>query len=375
VFDAIYARGAAAALCSDGAWLEAMCDVEAALARALASLGEIPDASAASITAACATVGRGDVAVLEYSLAANATPVIGLVAALRDAVEEDARAHVHVGATSQDIVDTALMLLVTRALVALLVDLDGPAAAAPRLVELHRRTPMIARTLLQQALPTTFGLHVAGWLDGLDQARVHLVHVRDAEVAVQMGGPVGGRAPALAAQVAAELGLVEPTIGWATIRVRPALTAAVLGTLAGVLGKIARDVTLLAQSEVGEVREGRSGASSAMAHKHNPVASVATLACTKRTPALVATILAAMEQEHARAAGAWQAEWGTLSELLALVGSATAWVRDLLENLTVDAERMALNLAAAPTGDQPLPAGAGELIERALAAHERGRRA
>jgi 3-carboxy-cis,cis-muconate cycloisomerase len=375
VFDAIYARGAVAALCSDGAWLEAMCDVEAALARALASLGEIPDASAVSITAACATIARGDVAVVEQSLAANATPVIGLVAVLRDAVDEAARAHVHLGATSQDIVDTALMLLVSRAMVALLVDLDGTADAAVRLVESHRTTPMVARTLLQQALPTTFGLHVAGWLDGLDQARVHLVHVRDAEVAVQMGGPVGARAPALAAQVAAELGLVEPAIGWATIRVRPALTAAVLGTLAGVLGKIARDVTLLAQSEVGEVREGRSGASSAMIHKHNPVAAVATLACTKRTPALVATILAAMEQEHARAAGAWQAEWGTLSELLALVGSATAWVRDLLENLTVDADRMAVNLAGAPTGDQPLPAGAGELIERALAAHERGRRA
>ena len=373
MFDAIYARGAVPALCDDGAWLEAMCDVEAALARALASLGGIPDSSAATITAACATVAGGDVAVLERSLAANATPVVGLVAALRDAVDADTRAHVHAGATSQDIVDTALMLLLSRALVALLADLDGAADAAARLVRVHRMTPMIARTLLQQALPTTFGLHVAGWLDGLDQARVHLVHIRDAEVAVQMGGPVGGRPPALASRVAAELGLVEPTIGWATIRVRPALTAAVLATLAGVLGKIARDVTLLAQSEVGEVREGRAGASSAMAHKHNPVAAVAALACTKRAPGLVATILAAMEQEHARAAGAWQAEWGTLCELLALVGSATAWVRDLLENLVVDADRMAQNLAGAPSGDQPLPAGVGELIDRALAVHAHGR--
>ncbi len=369
MFDAIYARGAVAALCSDRAWLEAMCDVEAATARALASLGEIPDSSAASITAACATVAGGDIAVVERSLAAHGTPVVGLVAALRDAVDPDARAHVHAGATSQDIVDTALMLLVARALAALLIDLDGACDAAAGLIRTHRTTPMIARTLLQQALPTTFGLHVAGWLDGLEQARGHLVHVRDAEVAVQMGGPVGGRPPALAARVAAELGLVEPTIGWATIRVRPALTAAVLGTLAGVLGKLARDVTLLAQSEVGEVREGRGGASSAMAHKHNPVAAISALACTKRTPGLVATILAAMEQEHARAAGAWQAEWGTLCELLALVGSATAWVRDLLENLTVDADRMAVNLAAAPTGEDPLPAGAEELIDRVLAAH------
>jgi 3-carboxy-cis,cis-muconate cycloisomerase len=151
--------------------------------------------------------------------------------------------------------------------------------------------------------------------------------------------------------------------------VRPANLATALGTLAGVLSKVARDVTLLSQSEVAEVAEGEAGGSSAMAHKRNPVAAVSTLACTERVPGLVATILAAMQQEHERAAGAWQAEWGTHTELLGLTGSAAAWTRTMLGGLHVDADRMAANLAASPTADRPLPDGAQDLIDRALAAH------
>jgi 3-carboxy-cis,cis-muconate cycloisomerase len=377
VFEAIYARGAVAAELSDRAWLRALLDVEVALARALARLGEIPNGSAEEIAAACRELERSDtlLGALERSSAENATPVIGLVAAVRDAVSESAREHVHQGATSQDIVDTALMLLLRRALEPLLIDFDAAAGVLASLVSEHRATPMIARTLLQQALPTTFGLVAAGWLDGLTQARGHLLHVRGAELAVQMGGPVGGRPPAVAAEVALELGLAQPVIGWATIRVRTALSASVLGTAAGALGKIARDVTLLAQTEVGELSEGDAGGSSAMAHKQNPVAAVSALACVRRTPALVATMLAAMEQEHERAAGAWQAEWGTLCELAVLTGSATAWIRELLEGLTVDAERMRVNLAAAATADRPAPEGVEELIDRVLSAHERGRAA
>lgn len=373
MFDGIYARGAVGGHFSDRAWLAALLDVEAALARGLADLGELPAEHAEAIARVCADPGRFDLEALRAQTAENATPVVGLVAALREAVGEPAADDVHAGATSQDILDTALMLLVRRALDPLLADLDAAADAAAGLAADHRDTPMIARTLLQQALPTTFGLLAAGWLDGLMQARGHLVHVRDAELAVQMGGPVGGRPPALAGRVAARLGLAEPVIGWATIRVRPALGASVLGTLAGVLAKIARDVTLLAQTEVGELAEGRGGGSSAMAHKHNPVAAVSTLACTKRVPGLVATLLATMEQEQARAAGAWQAEWGTLSELVTLTGSATAWVADLLTGLRVDGARMRANLAVAPTGSHALPAGAGELVDRALAAHAAGR--
>jgi 3-carboxy-cis,cis-muconate cycloisomerase len=192
-----------------------------------------------------------------------------------------------------------------------------------------------------------------------------------------MGGPVGSRDPGVARLVAARLGLADPALPWHAIRLAPAWLAGALGTASGVLGKVARDVTLLAQTEVGEVAEGGGddrGGSSAMAHKHNPVAAVSALACAKRAPGLVATMLAAMEQEHERAAGGWQAEWGTLSELLALTGSAAAWVRDLLEHLEVDPERMRANLArlaASGVADAQDPGAhlgaAGELIGRALA--------
>jgi 3-carboxy-cis,cis-muconate cycloisomerase len=369
VFDALYARGRVADEVGDAAWVRAMVDVEAALVRALVALGEIPVEVGQRVLATTADAGRIDRDALRRSVAENATPVVGLVAALRDGLGEDASAF-HAGATSQDIVDTALMLMTRRALDPLIADLDAAAAAAARLAREHRSTPMIARTLLQQAMPTRFGLVCAGWLEGLAEARGHLIHARDAELAVQMGGPVGGRSPRVADAVAAELGLVVPALGWATIRVRPALTAAILGVLAGVTAKIARDVTLLSQTEVGEVREGRAGGSSAMAHKHNPVAAVSVLACAKRVPGAVATMLAAMEQEQERAAGAWQAEWGTLTELLVLAGSATAWLRELLEGLQVDAERMAANLAAAATADAAPPDGVDALVDRALAAWE-----
>jgi 3-carboxy-cis,cis-muconate cycloisomerase len=238
---------------------------------------------------------------------------------------------------------------------------------------------MSGRTLLAQALPTSFGLRAASWLVGIDETRTRLAQVRNRDLAVQMGGPVGSRAPAVAAGVAAELGLAAPTIPWHTIRVRPASLAAACGALAGVLGKLARDVTLLAQDEIGELREGGDpdrGGSTAMAHKRNPVAAVSVLACAKRVPGLVATIYACMEQEHERAAGAWQAEWGALSELLSLTASATAWARELLEHLEVDPGRMRGNLArlaAAGVEEAAEPehhlGAASELIDRALAAH------
>jgi 3-carboxy-cis,cis-muconate cycloisomerase len=231
---------------------------------------------------------------------------------------------------------------------------------------------MIGRTLLQEALPTTFGLRAAGWLTGMDEGRRRLMEVRNTQLAVQMGGPVGARGPAVATRVAAELGLAEPVLPWQAIRLRPVALACALGAFAGVQAKIARDVTLLAQQEVGEASEGGGptrGGSSAMAHKHNPVGAVSLLACAKRTPGLVATALSAMEQEHERAAGAWQAEWGTYTELLGLTASATAWARELLEDLIVHPDLMQANLAGAPTGEDPIPAGAGELVDRALEAH------
>ncbi len=323
-----------------------MLDVEAALARACAAEGLIPAESAEEIAAA-ANPSRFDPVEIGREAARHATPVIPLVAGLRAAVSEPARAHVHFGATSQDIVDTALMLLAHRALGPLLAEAAGCADAAAVLADAHRDTAMVGRTLLQQALPVSFGLRAAGWLIGIDSARARLVDVRRSELAVQMGGPVGARPPAIAARVAADLGLAEPVVPWQSIRVRPASLATALGVLAGVLGKIARDATLLAQQEVGEANEGGNeggGGSSAMAHKRNPVAAVSALACVKRVPGLVATALATMEQEHERAAGAWQAEWGLYTELLGLVGSATSWSLELLEHLQVDPQRMAENL-------------------------------
>ena len=380
LFGGIYGRGASAEL-SDQAWLQAMLDVEAALARGCAAEGLIPVAAGQEIASAC-RAERFDLVQLGREAADHATPVVALVAALRKAVGGRLAGYVHLGATSQDVLDTAAMLVAHRALGPLLADARAAAAAAARLADLHRDTAMVARTLLQQALPTSFGLRAAGWLVGIDEARARLAEVRGHELAVQMGGPVGARGPAVAARVAAELSLAEPTLPWHAIRVRPASLATALGELAGVLGKVARDVTLLAQEEVGEAHEGGSagrGASSAMSHKSNPVGAISVLACVKRVPGLVATILACMEQEHERAAGAWQAEWGTLTELLGLVGSATAWSRELLENLELDPGRMRANLerlgergveeALAP--ERHLGA-ASELIDRALAAHPDG---
>jgi len=250
-----------------------------------------------------------DIAQLGREAAEHASPVVALARRFPDT---------HAGATSQDVIDTAMMLVAARALAPLLADAAGAAAGAAALAVRHRDTPAMGITLLQNAVPTAFGLRAAGWMTAIDEASRAL---REVPLAVQMGGPVGHRDPAVAARVAAALGLAEPVLAWHTDRVRPARLAAALGVLCGALAKPARDVTL--SSGVREGVPGRGG-SSAMAHKRNPVAAVSVLACTRRAPGLVATMLAAMEQEYERAAGAWQAEWGTLSELLRLTGSAAA---------------------------------------------------
>lgn len=360
LFGGIYARGAVAAQVGDEAWLRAMLDVEAALARACVAEGLIGADEGEAIVAACDPAAF-DVAALGAEAADHASPVVPLARQLRERAGERA----HQGATSQDILDTAAMLVARRALAPLLADARAAADACARLADEHRATPILARTLLQPALATSFGLKAAGWMNGVDEAYALLADVRDEALAVQMGGPVGQRDPAIAARVARELELAEPVVPWHVVRVRPARLAAALATLAGVLAKIARDVTLLAQGEVGEVREGGPGGrSSAMAHKRNPVAAVSVLACAMRVPGPAATMLAAMAHEHERAAGAWQAEWGTLTELLRLTGSAAAWARELVERLEVDPGRMARN-----AGPDPDLGAAAQLVDRALEAH------
>jgi 3-carboxy-cis,cis-muconate cycloisomerase len=326
LFGGLYARGDVAAAVSDEAWVQALLDVEAALGGEQLRARDI------------------DIAQLGREAAGHASPVVPLAKRFEDT---------HAGATSQDILDTAMMLVAKRAREPLVRDAAAAADAAAALAEAHRETPVMGRTLLQEALTTSFGLRAAGWMTGIDEA---LAELRRAPLAVQMGGPVGHRDPAAGVEVAAKLGLEAPPLSWHTNRVRPAQLACALGLLAGALSKPARDVTLL-----DGVREGvpGRGASSAMAHKRNPVAAVSVLACTKRVPGLVSTMLACMEQELERAAGAWQAEWGTMTDLLRLTGSAAAWARDLLEHLEVDAT----------TGSDPDVGAASELIDRALEAH------
>jgi 3-carboxy-cis,cis-muconate cycloisomerase len=351
----IFARGGAAAAVSDAAFVQAMLDVEVAHARAVLPEGD------ADRVAAAATLDTFDLVSLGAEAAKHATPVIGLVNALRAAsgVEE-----LHVGLTSQDVVDTALMVVSKRAVAAIVGDAHATAAALALLAEAHRATPILARTLMQPAQPTTFGLKAAGWMTALDEAAAALA---DIELAVQIGGAVGARTDSASA-VAAALGLAEPVLPWHADRRRPAQLAAALGVLAGAAGKLAGDMVLLAQGEVAEVRDGVAGGSSAMAHKANPVAAISTRACAQRVPGLVATMLSSMDGEHERAAGAWQAEWETLRELLRSTGSALAWCRALVEHLEVDPARMATNLTTILGADATAP-NTDLLIDRALAAH------
>ncbi|HET7052102.1 MAG TPA: adenylosuccinate lyase family protein [Solirubrobacteraceae bacterium] len=350
----LFSHGPVAAQTSEVALLQAMLDVEVALMRALAKAGIAP-AQAANEVAQAADASTFDVAAIGKGTADQGTPVPAMLSALRARLSADAAAHLHQGATSQDIVDTALMLVAHRALAPLLDELGAATDACAQLAERHRSTLAPGRTLLQQALPLTFGIKAATWLSGLDASCAELADVRKRVLAVQFFGAVGtlaalgDRGLEVMSAVAEELGLAEPALGWHTVRLRPARLSAALGSALGVMGKVARDVVLLAQTEVAEAAEGAGegrGASSTMPHKRNPVGAVAVIACAQRAPGLVATILGAMVQEHERAAGAWQAEWEPLLELLRLAGSAASTLRVLLEGLDVDAERMRADLDA-----------------------------
>ncbi len=359
---------------SSRAWLQAMLDAEAALARACAARGLFPAEAAQAIVSACSEAGRYDDAKLGELAAETGNPVVGLVAAIQAAVPPEYAQDVHCGATSQDIVDTAAMLVAGRAITALRVDLDGCAARAADLTERFRDTPTVARTLLQQAVPTTFGLKAAGWLHGINAVSARLAFVRD-NLPAQLGGAAGTLDgypdPDAARQVvesfAAELGLVAAPLPWHTLRYPVADLAGALATAAGMLGKIALDLVLLTQNEIGELSwpEDGTGGSSTMRHKRNPVAAVAARSAAKQAPGLAATLFAAMEQEHERAAGAWQAEWPTLNQLLISVGSSASWLREALGSIQVDTVRMAANLAML---DPDASAGnAAALVDRMLA--------
>jgi 3-carboxy-cis,cis-muconate cycloisomerase len=354
LFSGTFARGGASTAVSDSAWFDALLDAEAALARAAAATGLVPTSAADAVTRACAEPAGLDLATVVARAADAGNPVPPLVRVLQAAVGERDAVAVHVGATSQDILDTALVLLARRAIAAIDRDLAAAAEAAAGLARAHRDDVVMGRTLMQQALPTTFGLKAAGWLSGLDGARLRLAEVV-ASLPVQYGGAVGtlaaadGSGAALREAMAAELGLVAPAAPWHTVRLPIADLAGALGATAGVVATVAVDVVLMAQSEVAEVSEGGAvrGGSSAMPHKRNPVAAISARACARRAPGLVATLLGAMEQEHERAAGAWHTEWPTLTDLLVAVGSAAAWLDESLTGLRPDTDRMASTVMAA----------------------------
>jgi 3-carboxy-cis,cis-muconate cycloisomerase len=340
---------------SGRAWLQAMLNAEAALATAEAQVGLIPHEAAEAIVSCCEAT-RFDPEELGRDGRAAGNPVPPLVKALTAAVSEvseDAARYVHKGATSQDIVDTAAMLVARRALDLILAELEGISLACARLSEEHRQTIMAGRTLLQQALPTTFGLKTAGWLVSVLEVRRKLSEVRDRGLAAQLGGAVGTLASlgksgiSVLGEFGRELELAEPTVPWHTERTRIAEIGGSLSLVAGVLGKISLDVILMAQTEVGEVTEpteGGRGGSSTLPHKRNPILSVTAAANTRRVRGLAQSLYGAMSGEHERAAGAWHAEWETLSEALALTGGAAAAVREVTEGLEVHPEKMRQNL-------------------------------
>jgi 3-carboxy-cis,cis-muconate cycloisomerase len=336
---------------SDVAWLEGMLEAERALATAGASLGVVPAEAAILISEACRTE------LYDTSLLAEEGRVVGnpaepLVRALRDVVGPDAADYVHLGATSQDIVDTAAMLVARGALDLVVAELDRLAEGCTELARRHRSTPMCARTLLQQAVPTTFGLKTAGWLVAAMESRWQLAEMRDERLAAQLGGAAGTLAALgdegveLLRLYSEELGLTEPVLPWHASRLRLAELGAALSGAASAAAKVGLDVTLLAQTEVGEVAEGRAGGSSTMPQKRNPVGSVLALACSRLASAHASVLIDARAHEHERAVGSWHAEWEALSGALAFAGGAVAASADVVGGLEVDAERMLANLEA-----------------------------
>lgn len=340
---------------SSRACLQGMLDFEAALARAEARAGVVPSSAAAAIAAKC-RAELFDVGALAAGAKFAGNIAIPLVKALTNLVgqgDKDAARYVHWGATSQDAIDTGLVLQLREALKLIAVDLDRLTAGLAELATKHRSTIVVGRTWMQQALPTTFGAKVAGWLDAVDRHRERLRETQRRVLVLQFGGAVGtlaalGRRGADVAKILAEeLGLGLPDVPWHSHRDRVAEVATTLGLCVGTLGKIARDISLHAQTEIGEVlepaEEGRGG-SSTMPHKRNPVTSAVVLSAAVRVPGLVSTMLTAMVQEEERGLGGWHAEWETLPEIVRLTAGALHHMTETAPRLEIDAERMKQNL-------------------------------
>ncbi|MEU6977362.1 3-carboxy-cis,cis-muconate cycloisomerase [Streptomyces sp. NPDC046371] len=372
LLDPLRAGSPAEAATGDAAFLRALLDAEAALTRAQAALGAVPAEAARAVTDAAADPYRFDVRSIALRARAGGNPVIPLVADLTAAAGEWG-AYVHRGATSQDVLDTAAMLVAARTLGGVLADLARTEAALAALAAAHRDTPMPGRTLTQHAVPTTFGLKAAGWRSLVLDARDRLLAVRDRlpaqlggaagtlaafadagsdggrDSASGDGGPAGGdggaaSAAGLPAAYARELGLAAPLIPWHTLRTPVADLAGALALATGALGKIAADVLTLSRTEIAELAEDTGGGSSAMPHKANPVRATLVASAARRSPHLAASLYACLPAEDERPAGAWHAEWEPLRELLRLTGAAAHHTAALAEGLRVDAAAMRAHL-------------------------------
>lgn len=337
----------------DGAYLQALLDAEAALTRAQAQLGLAAQPAAEAVTAAAHLEGF-DARAIASAGSGGGNPVIPLVGELRRAVGGEHAGAVHHGATSQDILDTATMLVAKRTRALILAELERVAAALGTLAAAHRATPMAGRTLTQHAVPTTFGLKVAGWRSLVLDAHDRLSALK---LPAQLGGAAGtlaaftetAQGPAtvleLVTRYAAETGLDVPALPWHVLRTPIVELGSALALTTGALGKFAADVLVLSRTEIAEVRQtDGAGGSSAMPHKANPVDATLIAAAARQVPALVSVLYGSMVAEDERPAGAWHAEWLPLREALRLVGTAAGLAAHLAERLEARPERMAANL-------------------------------
>ena len=355
LFESLFYKAEVNALFSAEAYLSAMLRFEAALAQSQAEQGMIPQAAADSITHCC-TLDHIDIPSLIPAIGLAGNPNIPLVKQLTAAVKKtdtEAAKYVHLGATSQDVIDTALIVQVKAALILIQKDLEQLLNQLQQLAETHRHCIMAGRSFLQHARPITFGYKVATWMDGLIRSTQRIEQVLQQNLVLQFGGAVGtlagfgDKALPVARTLAQKLDLVLPPISWHTQRDRLVEVASTLGILTGNLGKIAKDISLLMQTEVAEVFEpsgAGKGGSSTMPHKRNPVGCVAILAAAQRSPGLLATLFQSLPQDHERATGLWHAEWLPLVELCKITAGALQQALNMTDGLEVDTQRMRQNL-------------------------------
>ncbi|MBI6666541.1 3-carboxy-cis,cis-muconate cycloisomerase [Pseudomonas syringae] len=355
LFDAYFMQPEMREIFSDEGRVQGMLDFEAALARAQARVGLIPPEVVADIELSCdARLFDFDALAIAIGSAGNsAIPLVKALGKQIAARSAEAERYVHMGATSQDVMDSGLILQLRRAIVLLEHDLARLADAMAEQAQRHAGTPLAGRTWLQQATPVTLGMKIAGWLGAVTRHRQRLNEIKPRLLCLQFGGAsgslaaLGDQAFSVAETLAGELQLALPEQPWHTQRDRLVEFAGLLGLIAGSLGKLGRDVSLLMQTEVGEVFEPSApgkGGSSTMPHKRNPVGAAVMISTATRAPGLVATMLAAMPQEHERSLGLWHAEWETLPELCCLVSGSLQQALQVIPGLQVDAERMAINL-------------------------------